>query len=390
MTILHAGLKKHWKLVVGSFLILLALIVLLRNFFFVNVKDAFVNATLVSVLSPIPGEVTEPLPLPGTRTLGAFTAKVRNNRPDEALNIETSERLGQITAELESALTRRTRLEAAVEEFSGWSRRHASARGTYLDQRKTEAEAEVAMAREQLNQAQYNLDRLQAQSQYVSRNTIDEAQTRVSVAQQSLNAALAREAQVNTERAALGQRLQIADSYSERTFSEQRLQETSLQLAILDGEIAALQHQQKALTDNLTRTTDQLGRESEAEITVPDAVVWRRVPATSHVVRGGEIGQVAPCTDALITVTLDRAAFRKLHVGMTASAVLRLNDGERRQLDATVVTLTGGSTQNILGTAIPFGRATVEDAYGAVLRVEDPLMLECAIGRPVSLRFGRN
>ena len=117
--------------------------------------------------------------------------------------------------------------------------------------------------------------------------------------------------------------------------------------------------------------------------------MWTRVPAGIQVTRGGALGEIAPCDDTVITVTLDRAAFRKIQVGMQARAELRLADGERRRFEATVVSLTGGSLQNVLGMAIPFGRAIVEDAYGAVLRVADSTVLECAIGRPVTLRFSR-
>lgn len=389
MAVLQTGLRKYWKLAAALTLIAVAVLALLRNLLFVNVADAFVNATLVPVLSPIPGQVVEPLPPPGTRVSATSVVRISNERADETLAIQTSERLQEIEAELESAKARRIPMQASIEELAGWSRRYVKARDAYLGQRLTEARSQVAASREELRKAEYNHNRLQEQSLYVSRNMLDEASTAVEVARQALNAAEARQAQVVTEREALAQRIQISDSYSERTFSEQRLQETHLQLATLDAQIAALEHQRRAMAESLERSQRQLGRETEATVALQDAVVWRRIPAGSQVGRGGTVGEIAPCEDAVITVTLERSAFRKLHVGMPATASLRLPDGERRRVRASVVTLTGGSLQNVLGTAIPFGRAIVENAYGAVLRVDDPQELDCAIGRPVDLRIGK-
>lgn len=385
-----AFLRGHWRLLLGLCFIGFALVALLRNFVLVNATDAFINATLLAVRSPIPGQVLEPLPPPGTRILvtPVTTAKIHNERADETLSIEVTERLDQLESALASSTARLEKLQKAADEFATWSKRHANARDAYLAERLLETQADTMARQKELENASNTLQRLEGASAYVSRGTLDNAQTAVQVAQESLAAAKAKQAQVISERRALTQRIQIADSYSERTWSEQKLQETRLQITLLQADIAALEQQRETLLDNLKRSRNQLNRESAADVPLPDAVVWRRVPPGAHVVRGGEIGEVAPCSEAVITITLDRSAFRKLHIGMQASARFRMDDGQPRQVKATVVTLTGGSQENVLGMAIPFGRAIVEDAYGAVLRTETPQALECAIGKPVSLQFG--
>jgi|LNAP01.1.fsa_nt_gb hypothetical protein len=379
---------KHWRLLLGLFFLGFAVVALTRNFIVVTATDAFINANLIAVRSPIPGQIARPLPPVGSRTGTSTLAQVRNTRADQTLTLEISQRLEQVDSALSGASARLEKLKAAEREFAAWSRRYVGARGVYLSQRQSQAAANREASLRQLENARSQLKRLEGVQAYISRDMLEQARTSAQVAEQSLLAATAETEQVASERAALGQRLQIADSYSERTYSEQKLQETRLQAAMLEADIMSLQQQRKALADNLQRSQGQLGRESLANVTVPDGAVWRRLPVGAHVERGGDLGQVAPCDDAVVTATLDRNSFDKLYVGMPVRASFRLEDGSRHTVELALVTLTGGSTENALGMAIPFGRAIVEDAFGAVLRARDPSALGCAIGRPVDLKFG--
>lgn len=377
----------HWKAIAGLLLIGVAAVALFRNIVLVNVQDAFVNAHLSPVRSPVAGAIADPLPPVGTRIPSERTAEVRNARPDDTLLIETRERLATVQAGLMEARARIEELRAARAEFTQWAERFRTTRDAFLIERQNELRARIGARREQRGDAADTLARLESHSRFVPARQISAARAQAAIAREELEAAEAEWRQLKRERSALAQRIQVADTFSERTFSDQKVQETGLQIRLLEAEISSLQLQEAALKEATASARQQIERESAATIDLPDAVVWQREPAGAHVARFGRIGSVALCKDAVVTATLDRHAFARLKVGDKARISLEQAGDGTVHIDAQIITLTGAAMENILGMAIPFGRATLEDAYGVVLRVAEPDALECAIGRTVQLRF---
>lgn len=68
---------KHWRLLLGLFFLGFAVVALTRNFIVVTATDAFINANLIAVRSPIPGQIARPLPPVGSRTGTSTLAQVR-------------------------------------------------------------------------------------------------------------------------------------------------------------------------------------------------------------------------------------------------------------------------------------------------------------------------
>lgn len=384
---LFQKIRQRWKAIAGLTLLALAALAFFRNIVLVNTQDAFVNAYLSPLRSPIAGTIKSPLPAPGTRTTNVDRVRIVNTRPDETLLIETSERLAAVNARLTEARAGITRLKESEAEFSEWAKRFRNSRDRYLRERESELRAQLGARREQRRDAQDALNRLENYARYVPARQIEEARTRLDVASENLEAARAQTRQLRAEREALAERIQVADTFSERTFSDQKVQETRLQSQLLQAEIGSLENQKAALEESVAAARRQLARERAAELSLPNAIVWRREPAGAHVAASGNLGALALCSDLLVTATLDRRAFRRVQVGDQAQVRMRGSDGESVITNARVITLTGAAMENILGMAIPFGRATLEDAYGVVLRVNTPEKLDCAVGRSVSLRF---
>lgn len=384
---LFQKIGERWKAIVGLALLSLAALAFFRNVVLVNTQDAFVNAYLSPLRSPIAGSIQAPLPAPGTRTTNADRVRVVNARPDETLLIETTERLAAVNARLLEARAGVARLEESEAEFSEWAERFRASRDHFLRERERELRAQLEARREQQSDAQDALDRLENHARYVPARQITEARTRLDVASENLEAAHAQLRQLGAEREALAERIQVADTFSERTFSDQKVQETRLRARLLQAGISSLEEQKSALEESVAAARRQLERERAAELSLPDAIVWRREPAEAHVAASGSLGSLALCSDLLVTATLDRRAFERVQVGDEAQVRMRGDDGESVTTNARVITLTGAAMENILGMAIPFGRATLEDAYGAVLRLNSPQKLDCAVGSSVSLRF---
>ncbi|MGB0212281.1 hypothetical protein [Algiphilus sp.] len=369
-------------------LIALACLAFIRNIVLVNVQDAFVNAYLSTVRSPIPGEVRTTLPAPGTRVAKDHVVAIRNARPDDTILIETSERLARVSAELGAARSQFESLSGSRAEFAQWGERFREARARYLADRRDQIASRLAAQREEAENARRELRRLENLDLYVPERQLDAARTRMEISTRQARALEAESAQLETERKALADQIQIADTFSERTYSDQQVQETALRMSLLTAEIDSLGRQQASLREAVDAARDQVARERAAEVRVADAVVWQRVPTGTHVPRGGELGAIAPCADVVVTATLDRRAFQRIQVGDTATVRMRTEGGDSVEAGARVITLTGAAMENVLGMAIPFGRATLEDAYGAVLRLDAPETLDCAIGHPVRVRFG--
>lgn len=374
-----------WKPVTGAALIGLALFAFSQNLLRTVATEAYVNAALASVASPIPGRVSQALTPIGSRLAPGFELRVLDERADLSASIEVDNKLAQVEADIAAAELKLAAIERARGQFARWTQEFGSAKGSFLDRRVKQAEALTESRR-----ADDNLRRLQSLPEGdVAQREVIAAQATATAASNELAAQEAEQQSLVISRQALRQGVQLTEGLPDRTYSDQKVQELALELATEQAKHKGLLVQRDMLQRSQRLSQEALQSRREARIPVPEGIVWRRVPENSFVAAGGALGAVAVCSEIVLTATLSRRDSQRVYVGQKVSAVLRLPDAQRLELAGSVVGLAGPTIENAQGMAIPFGRAASTDGYGAVVRVDQPERLQCRVGAPVRLEFER-
>jgi hypothetical protein len=379
-----------WKPVTGAALIGLALFAFSQNLLRTVATEAYVNAALASVASPIPGRVSQALTPIGSRVSPGFELRVLDERADLSVSIEVDSKLAQVDADIAASELKLAAIDRARGQFARWTEQFGSAKGSFLDRRVKQAEALTEVRRAESMRADDNLRRLQSLPEgEVAQREVIAAQATATAASNELAAQEAEQQSLVISRQALRQGVQLTEGLPDRTYSDQKVQELALDLATEQAKHKGLLMQREMLQRSQQLSREALQSRREARIPVPEGIVWRRVPENSFVAAGGALGAVAVCSEIVLTATLSRRDSQRVYVGQKVSAVLRLPEAERLELEGSVVGLAGPTIENAQGMAIPFGRAASTDGYGAVVRVDQPERLQCRVGAPVRLEFER-
>lgn len=379
-----------WKPVTGAALIGLALFAFSQNLLRTVATEAYVNAALASVASPIPGRVSQALTPVGSRVGPGFELRVLDERADLSASIDVDNKLAQVEADIAASELKLAAIERSRGQFERWTQQFGSAKGSFLDHRVKQAEALTEVRRAESLRADDNLRRLQSLSEgEVAQREVIAAQATATAASNELAAQEAEQQSLVISRQALRQGVQLTEGLPDRTYSDQKVQELALDLATEQAKHKGLLVQREMLQRSQQLSREALQSRREARIPVPEGIVWRRVPENSFVAAGGALGAVAVCSEIVLTATLSRRDSQRIYVGQKVSALMRLPDAERLELKGSVVGLAGPTVENAQGMAIPFGRAASTDGYGAVVRVDQPERLQCRVGAPVRLEFER-
>lgn len=390
MAQLRDRLRLNPKLIGGIGLLLLAMFAFAQNIWRTTATEAYVNAALATVASPIPGRVAVALPALGSRVPAGYELRVEDDRADQAPSVDIDNKLAETEADLANAELKIDALDRSQREFRGYAQDFGRAKTGFLDQRIAQAQALAEARRAALDQATDDLTRLQQlpERALAVRDMII-AQTRVTAARNDLAAQQAEVQSLIISREALGKGVQISDGLPDRTYSDQRAQELALLLATEKARRQSLTALRDTLRASQRSSRDALQRKRDARITVSDGVVWRRTPDNSFIAAGGALGAVALCSEVVLTATLTRRDFQRVFVGQAVDASVRIETGERIELSGKVITLTGPTIENAQGMAIPFGRASSADGYGVVVRPDQAVRLGCRIGAQAKLDFRR-
>jgi hypothetical protein len=383
-----AELRPNWKLVGGFVLVVLALYAFAQNIWRTTASEAYVNAALASVASPIPGRISAALPPLGSRVPAGFELRVEDERADLAPSVDIDNKLAETEAELANAELKIAATDKAQRDFRGYANEFGRAKSGFLEQRIAQAGALAEAQRATLDQAVDDLSRLQQlPERAVAVRDVIIAQTRVTAARNDLAAQQAEVQSLIISRDALGRGVQLTEGLPDRTYSDQRAQELALLLATEKAKRQGLMALRDTLRKSQQSSRQSLERRRDARIPVPDGVVWRRSPENSFVAAGGVLGAVAVCSEVVLTATLTRRDFQRVFVGQAVEAAVRIESGERIELQGKVIALTGPTIENAQGMAIPFGRSSSTDGYGVVVRPDDPAKLGCRIGAQAKLEF---
>jgi multidrug resistance efflux pump len=334
--------------------------------------EAVVNARLVTLKSPIAGEImADHLPQSGDIiTNGSLLLRVHNPRTDRTRLDDISRAL--IRAENERiilvekrqwAVSRRAALLLQLKAF-------ADARMHELSAKKEELGSELEVAKARNIEAQSALVRAHS---LADQNSISEVDLERSERDAAVGAALVgvarnRIANVSVELEALKAGTFVGDSYNDRPSTAQMADDLAVRIADLDAEIKTLDSREKNLTTDLAEEEQRFAYLSRFDLTVPvNGRVWEIMTAPGEqVATGQDLIKLLDCSGAVVTASVSESVYNYLRVGMTARFRFREDSNDHI---GEVVNLTGvaGAAANL--AIAP--SALVKEPYRVTVAVPD-------------------
>jgi multidrug resistance efflux pump len=383
--------RRSVRITVGILLLIGAVIAVLPVVTGYTSLDGTVNARISVVSSPIvivdPPKVGVPL-LGGVELFG-----IRNDQIDRAAEV-------QMEAELEAA---RTRLKATVDQQT-----HLAALRNDLKARRQEYQKasiqnltleieirgqRIATAEAMKQAADADLVRKQrlGASGIVADVMVEQARAASIAAENAGFSAKSELLRLSQHLDTMKQGIFVGEGRNDVPYSQQRIDEISIQLAELEFREKEL----KARIDQLqTQHDDQRDRNrvlSYAIIRMPfEGVIWRNtVVAGSHVLEGNELLQVLDCRDLFVDVIVSEVDYDQIYPGRAAQVRLL---GSANTLEGKVRSVRGSAAvvADVVLAAKP-PQSLGKDARIRVDLTDSSLNTDyanfCQVGRSVQVRF---
>ncbi|MCT4370379.1 HlyD family efflux transporter periplasmic adaptor subunit [Yangia mangrovi] len=370
---------KYTRLIIGITAILVTLWVIIGEQMTAASANAVVNAPVVTLRSPIAGDLELQSHALGARlSQNELLAAVTNTRVDTV-------RLADLQLELDRLDAGTNRMQAQIAALSRDRDALAQRTEVFTKARLAELEAKLteAQVRQQLLQAG---DAGAGATALADAVTAEESRRPGAPTTSALALSHARE-RVQTllaARDALREGVFLGDGYNDAPFSEQRRIQLDAQIAELGLTRTEVGLQRAALERRIARARQTQGMEARSELRAPGAnmLYWETLQADAVTVqRGDPILRVVDCGQSIITLSVTERVFNTLRVGQDAS--FRFS-GQSKLYPATVGRLAGSGARTVYqNLAIAPSEKHLEryDVSLLVPELNTDTELGCAIGR---------
>ncbi len=370
---------KYTRLIIGIAAILLTLWVIVGEQMTAASANAVVNAPVVTLRSPIAGEIElQGHALGGRLAQDELLATISDPRAD-------STRLNDLQLELDSVDAENLRLQSAIAALSKSRDALAQRTAAFTDARSEELEAELAEAKvrvELLESGEADTaatglaDAVQVeQSRRPGEpNTRDLALSHARERVQTLQIALD----------ALQRGVFLGDGYNDAPFSEQRRIQLDAEIAQLGSARSEASARRAALERRIARARQTIGLNSRVELRTPstEMLYWEVLQAdTIDVQRGDPVLRLVDCGQSIVTLSVTERVFNTLSVGQDAS--FRFT-GQSKLYPATVGRLAGSGARTVYANLAIAPSEKHLERYDVTLLVPDlnaDAEIGCAVGR---------
>lgn len=337
--------RRLGKVLLGAVAVAAFGLIPLRTLLQTSSVEAVVNARVMTLRSPIAGEVVAlPADLASSEVLpqGAALLRLVNPRADrgrlDTLEQAYSKLSGQrevMNAKLAAAQIAEADLDRQAEEFRLGRIDQLTARTAELESLITVATAR----REEAIAARGRAEGL-ARTGNVSTAEFDRLTREVTVATGTETAARHRLAATSVELAAARNRIFLGDSYNDRPSSVQRGDEIRQRIADLRSDLAGLETEAKQLGAALDKARTHFEAQSDIAMTLPVAGrIWETMVSPGEQVRlGQDLVRLIDCSTVIVTANVTESVYSRLTVGSSARFIPA--DGGK-DLQGKVVNLTG-------------------------------------------------
>jgi multidrug resistance efflux pump len=310
--------------------------------------EAIVNARVITLRSPIEGEVQ---PGPDVRVSGAALAagdvlfRVVDPRADRGRVDDLSRQLAQARDERPRLAARLESARALLADLSEQTRAFGAARIRQLEARHDALTADAAAAHARTLDAAATLER-------ANRLTAQGAGTAVQASLAKRDADVAAQNEISAkgliavndvELASARRGVFVGDSYNDRPTSAQRADDLRQQMVDFEQALNESDRRIARLSQDVADEQAHYAALSSAAIVAPaKGSVWEVLTAPGEQVRRGqELVRVLDCGGALVNATVSESVYNRLHIGSPARFQPRDGGAE---LAGTVIGLTGSST----------------------------------------------
>lgn len=384
------GWRRAGKVALGLGIVGMFGILPVRTLLQTSSVEAVVNARIVTLRSPIEGEVVASpaeLQAPGILPRGIALLHVVNARADRGRLDELNGRVARLGSQRQAD---ETRLVSARSGKTSLMRRAEAFRVGRIEQLKarvTELESDAAAAAGRGEEATEDRDRaaLLARSGSVSKVQLAHLTRLATIAVGTATAARARLMSTAIQLASAKDGILLGDDDADLPNSVLRDDELRRQIADLEAEIASLDAELREARQQVVAEQARFGVLDEVTMTVPaSGRIWEAVVSPGEHVRAGQdLVRLIDCSTAVVTADVTESVYNRLTFGSTAQFIPA--DGGP-DLAGHVVQLTG--------IAAAPGNLAIEPA---ALRKE-PYRVSvsipradgtCAVGRTGRVVFGK-
>jgi multidrug resistance efflux pump len=366
-------------MVIGVLIILVAIWVIVSEQMSGASADATINARLVTLRSPVAGEVEMPQRGFGSRvTEGEVIATVQDPLVDEV-------RLDDLAMERKIAAAAIQRLQALQAETVAVMDRLESRSARFSTERVAELEVRLDAARERLaileeGEIPENLtaDLSLAQDEGGNRQPLEPRLPELWV-----NYARERVETLEIALQAAKDGVFLGDGYNDAPNAEQRFVELQSELAAQEAELAQAEARLAIVTSRETAERRRVNRFGGAELVSPvRGLYWEVLAADGEdIQRGDAVVRLLDCDSTIVTLSVTESVFNRLSIGDTA--VFRPR-GDRETYDGTVERLAGSGAATIYtNLAVAPSQLHLErhDVTLSVPGLRDNAALDCKVGR---------
>lgn len=356
----------------------------------VKSTEAVVNARLVTIRSPIEGDVAtgaRPLELGARFEAGEPILRLNNARLDFGpLNLllragaQIDGTMTTLTQKREGLAQRRAALSRQLESF-----RQARIRQITARVEETQAQGRALAARQ--TEAAAALERANAliAKGVTTRVVVEKAEAEARAIAEEIAALEARKRGLAVELESAAAGVFVGDSYNDTPQSAQRGAEMDIELADIDARLHGAEHELAALDEAIGAERRRLADLSTATVTAGvQGRVWEMQTAPGeHVNKGQDLLRLVDCSAATVTASLSERAYARLHIGQRAT--FRPRDGGA-EFEGRVIALNGPTAVSA-NSAIP-QQNLARDFFHA--SVKFPALAEageCGLGRTGVVTF---
>ncbi|KAA9008093.1 HlyD family efflux transporter periplasmic adaptor subunit [Histidinibacterium aquaticum] len=342
--------------------------------------NAFINARLTTLRSPIAGEVSFAQSTLGARVEPQETVATvedqradRIRRDDLAMEVAlTGSEIERVESQIVALDTTRRQLEGRLED--------------YRAARLEELRIALSHARERLALLQDEGELLEddAEAAAVVDDTTERTPGEPVTYPLALEYAQERVEVLETTLAALEEDgVYLGDGYNDAPYSEQRLNELDAELTDLRTRLSMLRSQRQTRADRLEQARGRDTLLSGADLISPvEGLLWEfRASGGEIVQRGDPVVTLADCGSLVVSLSVTETVYNSLQLGQ--SATFRPS-GSSRTFAGTVTRLAGSGAQTIYrNLAVAPGERHLErfDVTLLVPGLSSDPELSCAIGR---------
>lgn len=346
--VLTPTIRRAGKVLLGAAVVATFGLVPLRTLLQTSSVEAVVNARLMTLRSPIAGEViASPAELAASDALpqGSTLLRIVNARADRSRLDELEQALAKLTSQREMLNTKLAAAQGAETDLDRQAEAFRVGRIEQLTARAAELESQidVAVARREEAAAAYGRAEALARTGNVTAAEFDRLSREVKIATGTEASTRHRLAAATVELAAARNRIFLGDSYNDRPSSVQRADEMRQRIADLRSELAGLDMESKHLEATLATAHTRYQAQSDVAMTLPvTGRIWETMVSPGEQVRvGQDLARLIDCATAIVTANVTESVYNRLSVGSPARFIPA--DGGN-DLQGKVVNLTGRAT----------------------------------------------